>query len=151
VREYSNDPVSLRNDGIFEGEYRAFPDAVAAAIRTAPLNQPIGPINTGRGYEVDIVMDRIPSDTIPFEKAKASIMEAEKAKYRKEKMNEKLGTVTNSKDVKIYTDAIAPLAVEVDREAIHKMHIDKARQAAEEKAKREQEDAAAQAAKGKGG
>jgi hypothetical protein len=31
------------------------------------------------------------------------------------------------------------------------MHIDKARQAAEEKAKREQEDAAAQAAKGKGG
>jgi len=150
VREYSNDPVSLRSDGVFEGEYRAFPDAVAAAIRTAPLNQPIGPINTGRGYEVDIVMDRIPAETIPFEKAKLAIIDAEKARYRKEKVNEKLGTITNSKEVKIYTDAIAPLVVRVDRDLIHKMHVDKAKQNAEEKAKRDAE-AAKDSAKGKGG
>lgn len=152
VREFSSDLVSLRDDGVFEGEYRAFPDAVAAAIRTAPLNQPIGPTNTGRGYEVDIVMDRFPAQATPFEKAKASIIEGEKAKYRKEKVNEKLGTVTNSKDVHIYTDAIAPLEVKVDRDLLHKMHVEKAKQNADAKAKREQEDAATQAAaKGKGG
>ncbi|HEX4779243.1 MAG TPA: peptidylprolyl isomerase [Usitatibacter sp.] len=147
VHEYSTDPVALRNDGIVEGTDKGFPEEVAAAIRTAPLNQPVGPIRTGHAYEVVIVMDRIPGGTVPFEKAKGALIDAEKDKFRKAAIDEKLGTITNSKDVKIYAERLEPLKLNVDRDAVRRMHVEKARQAEEEKQRRLLEEAK----KGSGG
>jgi len=147
VHDYSTDPVALRNDGIIESTEKGFPREVAAAIRNAPLNQPIGPIRTGSSYEVVIVMERLPGGTIPFEKAKGALIEAEKEKFRKAAMDEKLGAITNSKEVMIYADRLEPLRVSVDRDLITRMHVEKARQAEEEKQRRLLEEAK----KGSGG
>jgi parvulin-like peptidyl-prolyl cis-trans isomerase-like protein len=141
VHAYSVDPVGLRNDGIVEGSVKSFPEEVAAAIRTAPFNQPIGPIKTGHGYEVVIVMERIPGATIPYEKAKGALIEAEKDKFRKAAIDEKLGTITNSKEVKIYADRLEPLKLNVDRDLIRRMHVEKAKQNEEEKQRRLLEEA----------
>lgn len=146
VHQYSMDPVALRNDGIVEGADKSFEPEVLASLKDAPLNQPIGPIRTGYAYEVVILMERIPPETIPFELAKKGIIAAEQEKFRKSAIDEKLGSITNSKDVKIYTDRLEPLKLSIDRDLIHKMHVEKARQSAEEKARRQQE-----AAKGSGG
>ena len=141
VHQYSTDPVALRNDGIIESGAEGFSDNVAAAIRNAPLNQPIGPIRTGHSYEVVIVMERLPGGTIPYERAKGALIDAEKEKFRKAAIDEKLGSITNSKDVKIYADRLEPLKVSVDREAITRAHVERARRLEEEKARRLQEEA----------
>ncbi|HEX7402487.1 MAG TPA: hypothetical protein VF287_00620, partial [Usitatibacter sp.] len=59
-----------------------------------------------------------------YERAKVALIEQEKTKFRKAALDEKLKSVTNSKEITIDTDAIASLKSEVDRDALLKQHID---------------------------
>jgi parvulin-like peptidyl-prolyl isomerase len=135
VREYSNDPNARANDGIVAGAYNLLPDPVAAAARTVPLGQPSEPISTDRGYYVIVVSERVPSGTVPYEKAKVALIEQEKTKFRKAALDQKLKSVTNSKEITIDTDAIASLKTEFDRDAMMKAHIEELQREKDEKAR----------------
>jgi parvulin-like peptidyl-prolyl isomerase len=133
VREYSNDPNARSNDGNVSGPYNLLPDPVAAVARTLPLGQPSEPISTGRGYYVIVVSERLPSGTVPYEKAKVAMIEQEKVKFRKAALDEKLKSITSSKEITIDTDAIASLKTEVDQDAMLKLHVEELQREKDEK------------------
>jgi len=150
-RQYSNDPATRDTDGVVTGAYNLFDDEVAKVLRTAPIGELVGPIETSSSFQVVVVLDRIPAETIPFEQVKESIIENEKAKFRKDAIDRKLAEFTRSKDITIDTNAIASLQTEIDRAKIHEAHVEKARKEDEErKARLQQEEAAAAKAKAKG-
>lgn len=151
MREYSNDPSTRNTEGVVQGAYNLFDDNVAKVMRTAPIGELEGPIETGHSFEVIVVLDRLPAETLPFEQAKQAIIENEKAKFRKESIDRKLAEFTRSKDISIDTNAIASLQTEIDRTRLHEAHVEKARKDEEErKARLQQEQAAAAKAKAKG-
>jgi peptidyl-prolyl cis-trans isomerase C len=133
VREYSNDPLVRSNDGVIEGPYNALLETVAAAARTVPLNQPSELIRTSQGYHVIVVSERLPATTIPYEKARAGLIEAEKSKFRKAAVGEKLASITQSKEVTLYTDEIAALATYIDRDELLRLHAEQAQRERERK------------------
>ena len=68
---------------------------------------------------------------VPFEKAKKALIDADELKYRRTVIDKKLAEITNSKDVVLYTDEIASLKTEVDRDQLRRLHEEEeARQAA---------------------
>ncbi len=135
VREYSADPSKRANDGIVGGTYNQLPEPVAAVARTLPLGQPSEPILADRGYYVIVVDERVPSGTVPYERAKVAVIEQEKTKFRKAALDEKLKSVTNSKEITIDTDAIASLKTEFDQDAMMKAHIEELQRQKDEKAR----------------
>jgi hypothetical protein len=147
VREYSNDPLARSNDGVIEGPYNVLLDTVAAAAKTVPLNQPSELIRTSQGYHVIVVSERLPETTVPYEKAKIGLIEAEKAKFRKAIVGEKLASITNSKEITLYTDQIAALATTIDRDALLKLHAEQAQREKEAKEQRIKDAAKKDAAK----
>lgn len=151
VKQYSNDPATRNTDGVVVGTYNLFDDEIAKVLRTAPIGELEGPIETAHTFEVVVVLDRLPPETIPFEQVKETIIENEKAKFRRDAIDRKLAEYTRSKDITIDTNAIATLQTEIDRTKIHEAHVEKARKAEEErKARLQQEEAAAAKAKAKG-
>jgi peptidyl-prolyl cis-trans isomerase C len=133
VREYSNDPLVRSNDGKLEGPYNVLVEPVAEAARTIPLNQPSELIRSSQGYHLIVVSERVPESVVPYEKAKKQLIEAEQAKFRKAALDEKLGSITKSKDITLYTDEIAALATTVDRDALKKLHEEREQQNREAK------------------
>lgn len=147
AREYSNDPTFRSNDGILgPAPYSAFIKELGEAARKAPLDVPSDLIESSEGYHLIVVQERLPAAVVPFEKAKKVLIDADETKFRRSVIDKKLAEITNSKDITIYTDAIAALKTEVDRDTLRKMHEDEA--ARIEAAKRE---ALRQEAKKKGG
>ena len=133
AREYSNDPNFRSNDGQYGGSYKLFEAPVAEAAHTLELDQPSPPIRTPSGYHVIVVEGRTPAKVIPFEKAKRGLIEADEAKYRKEVVDKKFGTITQLKDVVVYTDAIAALTTQLDREQLSRLHEEQYKKELEEK------------------
>jgi parvulin-like peptidyl-prolyl isomerase len=133
AREYSNDPRFRNNEGTYTGSYKMFQAEVAAVARTIPLDQPSDLIRSSEGYHVIVVQERIPAQVISFEKAKGTLIAGEQAKYRKGIVEKKLAAITQSKDVVLYTDEIAALKTEVDRDLLSRLHKEKAQQDQEEK------------------
>jgi peptidyl-prolyl cis-trans isomerase C len=135
AREYSNDPMVRSNDGHLEGSYAVLPPLVADAAHKLPLNQVSDLIRANDGYHILIVKERVPSSTVSFEQAKTGIIRGEKNKYRREKIDEKLGTITKSKDITIYTDELASLVTTVDRDELQRLHTELAEKQRQEKEK----------------
>jgi peptidyl-prolyl cis-trans isomerase C len=133
AREYSNDPNFRSNDGVYQGSYQLFEPAIAEAAHTLELDQPSPLIRTASGYHVIVVESRAPAKVTPFEKAKRGLIEADQAKYRKEFVDKKLGSITQLKDVVVYTDAIAALTTQLDREQLSRLHEEQSRKDIEEK------------------
>lgn len=133
AREYSNDPNFRANDGLYQGSFNLFDPTVAEAARSVELNQPSPLIRTAEGYHVIVVLERLPAAVIPFEKAKKGLVEADEAKYRKQVVEKKLSSITQSKDVVLYTDEIAALATHLDREQLSRLHEEQAKKEIEEK------------------
>src|SRR5262249_24053018 len=122
-------------DGLMEGPYSLLPPVVADVAHTIPLNQVSEPIRANDGYYIIMVSERLPAYTTPFEQAKPGIVRTEKAKYRREKIDEKLGTITNSKEITIYTDQIASLVTNIDREQLQRLHAEMLEKQRQEKEK----------------
>jgi peptidyl-prolyl cis-trans isomerase C len=133
VRTYSNDPMARSNDGVYSGAYNLFIAEVGAAARVAKVGVPSELIRTSEGYHLIVVQERLPAQVIPFEKAKASLIAAEQAKFRKGVIEKKLSAITQSKEVTLYTDEIAALRTEVDRDLLTRLHREKAQEEREEK------------------
>ncbi len=133
VREYSNDPRARENLGIIDAPYSALPKEVAAVAKTIALHELSEPIKAGDGYWIIRVDERVPSHVTPFADVKDDLIASEEKKYRTAAIDRKLGSITNSKDVVIYTDEIAALRTEVNRAVLDQMHIDRAQKDAEEK------------------
>ena len=133
VREYSNDPNFKSNEGVYSGAYNLFPAEVAAAARTVPLDKPSDLIRASDGFHLIVVGERVPAKTTPFERAKETLIKEEAAKYRKGIVEKKLSAITQSKDVVLYTDEIAALKTDIDREALSKLHQEAARAESAEK------------------
>ena len=151
VKQYSNDPGTRDTIGVVTGPYNLFDEKVANVMRTAPIGELEGPIETTHSFVVVVVLDRLPAETIPFEQVKETIIEGEKAKFKRDAIDKKLAQYTRSKDITIDTNAIASLKTEIDYAKIHEAHVDKARKDEEErKARLQQEEAAAAKAKAKG-
>jgi parvulin-like peptidyl-prolyl isomerase len=133
VREYSNDPRARFTDGVFDGPYTNLPPEVAAVAKTIALSQLSEPIKTKDGYWIIRVDERLPSHVTPFDDVKDDLVASEEKKYRGAAIDRKLGSITNSKEVVVYTDEIAALQIQVDRKLLDQMHIDRGRKDAEEK------------------
>lgn len=151
VKQYSNDPATRNSDGVVLGAYNLFDDEVAKVLRTAPIGEVEGPIETSSSFQVVVVLDRIPAETVPFEQVKETIIENEKAKFKRDAIDRKLAEFTRSKDITMDMNAIASLQTQIDYTKIHEAHVEKARKEEEErKARLQQEEAAAAKAKAKG-
>ena len=133
VREFSTEPRARVNDGLMEGPYKLWPPEVVAVAKKIALNTVSEPIKSSDGYHIILVEERVPAHIVPFDKVKAELIDNEQKKYRRARIDEKLGTITKSKDVVIYTDAIAALKTEPDRAKLSEMHQEKAREENEEK------------------
>jgi parvulin-like peptidyl-prolyl isomerase len=133
AHDYTNDPNYRTNNGLVSGPYNLLPDPVAAAARTVPLGKPSEAISTNRGYYVIVVDERLPSGTVPYEKAKVAMIEQEKNKFRKAALDEKLKAITNSTEITIDTDAIASLKTEIDQERMLKLHVEQLQREKDEK------------------
>lgn len=133
AREYSNDPMLRSNEGHIEGPYTLLPPLVQDVAHTIALNQVSQPIRSNDGYHIIIVKERLPSTTTPYEAAKAGIVRELKERYRREKTDEKLATITNSKDITIYTDQLAALVTTVDRDELQRLHTELAEKQRKEK------------------
>lgn len=133
AREYSTDPRAKVSDGLLEGPYSIFAAEVAAAARTIPLKQVSEPIKTSGGYYIIFVEERLPPHTRAYKDVEHDLVDGEERKFRRAAIEEKLGTITKSADIVMYTDQIAALQTEVDRAKLQEMHVDKAREVAEEK------------------
>jgi len=133
VREFSTDPRARVNDGLMEGPYKLWPPEVAAVAKKIPLNTVSEPIKSSDGYHVIVVEERVPAHVVPFDKVERELIDTEQQKYRRARIDEKLGTITRSKDVVIYTDAIASLKTEPDRAKLSEMHQEQAREQNQEK------------------
>src|SRR6185503_18218078 len=114
VKQYSNDLATRDTLGVVTGPYNLFDDKVASVLRTAPIGELEGPIETTNSFQVVVVIDRLPAETIPFEQVKEAIIESEKAKFKREAIDRKLAEYTRSKDITIDTNAIASLQTEID-------------------------------------
>jgi len=128
VREFSTDSRFKINDGLIDGPYKLLPPEVEAIAKTIPLNQVSAPIKADDGYHVIMVEERVPAHVIPFEKVKDSLVEAEQKKFKHGAVEDKLATITKSKDIVLYTDQIAALQVEPDRAKLQEMHNEKLRE-----------------------
>lgn len=136
AREYSNDPTLRGNDGVIgPAPYSLLLPQLAAAARTSPLDAVSDLIESPEGYHIIIVLERRPGSVVPFEKAKKTIIEAEQAKFRKAAVDKKLAEITHSTDITLYTDEIAKLKTEVDRDELRRMHEEEADRESESKAK----------------
>ena len=127
AREYSNDPTFRNNDGVLgPAPYSVFIKSLADGARTAPIGKPSDLIESSEGFHVIVVDERLPESVIPFEKAKKGLIEADEMKYRRGVIDKKLAEITNSKEVTLYTDDIAALKTEVDRDKLRVMHEEEA-------------------------
>lgn len=135
AREYSNDPTLRGNDGVLgPAPYSLMLPAIAEAARKSPIGEVSDIIETSEGFHIIIVLERRPGSVVPFEKAKKSLIEAEQAKFRKAVVDKKLAEITHSTDITLYTDDIAKLKTEVDRDELRRMHEDEAERDREAKA-----------------
>jgi parvulin-like peptidyl-prolyl isomerase len=133
VREYSTDPRARFNDGLLEGPYNLVAPEIQAVARTIALNTLSDPIKTSSGYAIIRVEERVAPSVTPFKDVEDQLVASEEKKFKRTAMDEKLGTITNSKDIVIDTNAIASLVIETDRAKLQQMHEDKARDMAERK------------------
>jgi len=128
VREYSNDPSARAGGGeIGPAAYSSLPTELAQAARKMQPGEVSGLIESADGYSVIELLDRKAAGVIPFEAAKKSLIADEEKKYRRGVMDKKLGEITQSKEITIYTDNIAAMKTEVDAEALRRMHEDQAK------------------------
>jgi peptidyl-prolyl cis-trans isomerase C len=153
AREYSNDPTLRNNDGVIGPvPYRNLVQELAQGTRTAEIGKPSGLIKSSEGYHVVVVQERLPSAQIPFEKAKKDLIEADEVKYRRGIMEKKLAEITTSKEITLYTDEIASLKTEVDRDKLRRLHEEEAaRQVVKKDELLRQQKALEEAAAKKGG
>jgi len=149
AREYTNDPSFRSNDGVIgPAPYTALIRELGDAAKKAPVGKPSDLIRSSEGYHVIVVEERLPAAMVPFEKAKKTLIEADQAKFRKTVMEKKLSDITTSKDITIYTDELAALKTEVDRDMLRRLHEEEsARQAVRKEELLRQQQKAEEAAK----
>ncbi|MFZ3321588.1 MAG: peptidylprolyl isomerase [Usitatibacter sp.] len=133
VREFTTDPRNRVSDGQIDGPYAMVKPEVAVVAKTIPLNKVSDPIKTSDGYALILVEERLPARVTSFEKVKDGLVASEEQKFRRNAVDKKLGSITNSKDVTIYTDQIAALVIETDRAKLQEMHEEKGREENAEK------------------
>ena len=127
AREYSNDPTLRGNDGVIgPAAYSILVPQLAEASRKSPIDAVSDVIESQDGYHIIIVLERKPASVVPFEKAKKALIEGEQAKFRKAAVDKKLAEITHSTDIVMYTDEIAKLKTEVDRDELRRMHEEEA-------------------------
>ncbi len=127
AREYSNDPTFRNNSGdLGPAPYSLFLKELGEAARKSPIGQVSDLIESGEGYHVIVVQERLPASAATFEQAKKSLIEAEETKFRRTEMARKLAEITNSKEITLFTDDIAALKTEVDRDMLRRLHEEEA-------------------------
>ena len=133
ARDYSNDPSFRSNQGVVTSVPDKLDAGIAAVLRNGELNKPSAPIRTPEGFYVIVPLERTPASVIPYEKAKKGIINDFQGKYRTQAVDKMIGSLTNSKDVTLYTDAIASLKLDVDYDATIKALEEAGKKHAEEK------------------
>ena len=127
AREYSNDPTFRNNDGVLgPAPYSVFIKELGDAARKVPVDKPSELIESSEGYHLIVVQERLPAAVAPFEKAKKALIDADELKFRRTVIDKKLADITNSKEITLYTDDIAALKTEVDREMLRRLHEEEA-------------------------
>lgn len=114
--KYSDDPDKVRNGGDI-GFYDSshFPAAVAEAIgKLDTKGQVAGPIETSDGFWIVRFVERKPEKLVPYAAVKQKIIDEERERLRKEKMERFLSEVRGSKTVVTNTDNVEKYVVKVD-------------------------------------
>ncbi len=117
--KYSDDPDKVRNGGDL-GYYDPahFPGPVAEAIaRLDKKGQIAGPIQAPDGYHIVRFVNREPARQVSFDEVKKKLVESERARLKKEKVDAFLNEVRNSKTVVIHQQAVESYVVPVDMKA----------------------------------
>lgn len=122
-REFSNDPAFRETKGeIGPAPYTAMIKEVAEVARKLQPGEVSDVFESPDGFHVILMLERKQPSVIAFEKAKKELIEAEQTKYRRAIIDKKLAEITQSKEITLYTDNIAALKTEVDRELLRKLH-----------------------------
>jgi len=113
---YSDDPDKVRNGGdigFYEPSF--FPGAVADAIaKLDTKGQVAGPIETPKGYYIVRFVEREPKQVAPYTAVRHQIIDAERERLRKEKLEHFLAEVRNSKSVVINTNVVDAYVIKVN-------------------------------------
>jgi parvulin-like peptidyl-prolyl isomerase len=114
--KYSDDPDKVRNGGDI-GFYPLsyFPAPVADAIaKLDTKGQVAGPIEMGDGFWIVRFVERKPEKLAPFDAVRQQIVDAERERLRKEKVEQFLAQVRGSKTVVTNTGNVESYVVKVD-------------------------------------
>jgi parvulin-like peptidyl-prolyl isomerase len=136
VRDFTNDPVYRENRAeIGPAPYSALIKEIADEARKLSPGDVSPVFESEHGFHVIVLLERSRPSVIPFEEAKKILIEDENTKYRRAIIDKKLGEITQSKEITLYTDNIAALKTEVDREELRKLHEEQARKQLEKRGK----------------
>jgi peptidyl-prolyl cis-trans isomerase C len=114
--KYSDDPDKVRNGGDI-GFYPPshFPPAVAEAIGKLERKGEIGgPIETSDGFWIVRFVERKPEKLVPYAAVKQQIIDQERERLRKEKMDRFVAEIRGSKTVVTNTGNVEAYVVKVD-------------------------------------
>jgi parvulin-like peptidyl-prolyl isomerase len=113
---YSDDPDKVRNGGDI-GFYPPshFPEPVAHAIAKLHKKGELGgPIETPQGFWIVRFVERKPEKVAPFEAVRGQIIDQERERLRKEKVEQFVAQVRGSKSVITNTGNVEAYVVKVD-------------------------------------
>jgi parvulin-like peptidyl-prolyl isomerase len=94
--------------------------AIGERLASLKVGEWSQPILTRVGYHIVRVTSRIPGSEIPFEKAKAAIVEQERAKLTKKLTDEKLQAIRNAPGTRIDSEALKQLVQALPKEEIER-------------------------------
>lgn len=114
--KYSDDPDKVRNGGdigFYSPSHFAAPvaDAIAKLDKKGEI---AGPIQTPQGFYIVRFVDRHPPRVASFDEVKRKIIDTERERLRKEKMERFLAQVRGSKTVITNSDNVAKYVIEVN-------------------------------------
>jgi parvulin-like peptidyl-prolyl isomerase len=119
--KYSDDPDKVRNGGDL-GYYdpHHFPEPVAEAIAKLDKKGEIaGPIEAPDGYHIVRFVNRQPAQQASFDDVKKKLIDNERARLKKEKVDAFIAQLRSSKTVVIHQQNVESYVVPVDMNAAH--------------------------------
>lgn len=116
VFERSDDPSKAINGGTFtvvDGDTRLDPAFVRASLALSKPGEMSAPVKTSFGYHLLQLLEVKPAGTVPFEEAKATIIEKLRQDARRRVVSEYRGELMAEGELKVYPENLETLINEV--------------------------------------
>ncbi len=120
---YSDDPDKKRNGGdLGYNSPSAFVEPVRAAIASLKTKGEIaGPVESDQGFHVIRFVDRKPAEPVKFEAVAKDLIEAERARIKKQRLQALIEEVRAAPTVVVHRENVEKLVVPVDPKVLGKV------------------------------